>query len=83
MKGDIDLYFTYRHTLRFMVFHKLGGAQNTYAVPNISKLLLQFSLKKLEDIDSVEVYNYFYLFRYFLGWKASLTKLKSKYSLGK
>jgi len=83
MKLNIDLFFTYKYTIRFLLLHKLGYDYNTYNLPKISKLILFFSLNKLEDIDSLEIYNYFYLFKYFFGQKAFLTKTKSYFSLGK
>lgn len=46
------------------------------------KLSFSFSLSKLEDIDDVQVYNYIYLFKFFFGRRAFLTKLKSFFNLG-
>lgn len=83
MKFNIDLFFTYKYTLRFLLMQKLNKNCNTYNIPNITKIILFFCLKKFEDLDNVEVYNYFYLFKYFLGKKAFLSKIKSQYSLGK
>ena len=83
MKLNIDLFFTYKYTLRFLLTQKLDACYNTYTIPNISKLILYFSLNKLEDLDSIEIYNYFYLFKHFFGRKAYLSKTKSQFSLGK
>lgn len=83
MKLNIDLFFTYKYTLRFLLIQKLGYKYNTYTLPNISNLIFYFSIKKLEDIDNIEIYNYFYLFKQFFGRKAFLSKIKSNYSLGK
>lgn len=83
MKINLDLFFTYKYTLRFILIQKLGNKYNTYTIPDISKLIFYFSLNKLEDLDSIEIYNYFYLFNHFFGRKAYLSKTKSQFSLGK
>jgi len=83
MKAEVDLFFTYKYTIRYLLSHKLINNFNTYTIPNISKIIIYFSLKKFEDLDSVEIYNYFYLFRQFFGRKAFLSKTKSQFSLGK
>ena len=56
---------------------------NTHAVPNISKLVFTFNLNRIDDIDDVQVYNYIYLFKFFFGKIAYLTRLRSYYNLGK
>jgi hypothetical protein len=83
MKLQLDYHFTYKNTLRFLLLHKLGSSNNTYNLPSINKLIFFFSLRKLEDLDSSEVYNYLYLFKYFFGKNAFLTKNKSYFVLGK
>jgi hypothetical protein len=83
MKAEIDLFFTYKYTIRFLLSHKLINNYNIHTIPNISKLVLYFSLNKLEDIDSIEIYNYLYLFKQFFGRKAFLSKTKSQFNLGK
>jgi hypothetical protein len=82
MKLEIDLYFTYKYTLRFLLLQKLNS-NNTYNLPKIQKLKFYFLLRKIEDLDSPEIYNYLYLFRYFFGKNAYLAKNKSYFVLGK
>lgn len=83
MKLHLDFHFTYKHTLRLLLLHKLGYKHNTYNLPLLKKLKFFFSLRKLEDLDSTEIYNYLYLFKYFFGRSAFLTKNKSYFVLGK
>jgi hypothetical protein len=78
-----DLFFSYKYTLRFMLINKYGDISNTYNLPKINKLLFFFSFKKLEDLDDVELYNCFYLFKFFFGRNAYFSKTKSSYFLGK
>lgn len=80
---NIDLFFTYKYNLRFLLINKLGYLNNTYNIPSIKKLILYVPLKRLEDIDEVQIYNNFYLFKFFLGRKAYFTKTKKFFSLGK
>jgi hypothetical protein len=79
----IDFLFTYKYTLRFLFINKLGNIKNTLNIPKIKKLIYFFSLKNLEDIDSVQIYNNFYLFKFFLGRNAFFSKTKSFFLLGK
>jgi len=78
-----DLFFTYKYTLRFILINKYGTLLNTYNIPKINKLLFFFSFKKLEDLDDIELYNCFYLFKFFFGRNAFFSKTKSSYFLGK
>ena len=79
----IDLYFTYKYNLRFILLNKLGQLKNTYNVPLIKKIILFVSFKKLENIDEVEIFNCFYLFKFFFGRQAFFSKTKSHFKLGK
>jgi hypothetical protein len=83
MKLQLDYHFTYKHTTRLLLLHKLNYKNNTYNLPIINKLIFFFALRKLEDLDSAEIYNYLYLFKYFFGKNAFLTKNKSYFVLGK
>lgn len=56
---------------------------NSYALPQIVKLQFYFVLRQLEDVDEVQIYNYFYVFKYFFGVSAFLTKTNSFFNLGK
>jgi hypothetical protein len=81
---DLDYYFTYKNSLRFLIFLKLGLLNNinTYNVPFLNKLTFFFSLSKSVDKDNISIYNYFYLFKFFFGKNAFLSKYKSYYNLG-
>jgi hypothetical protein len=80
--NNIDFFFTYKYSLRFLLINKIVNIKNSYNIPNIQKIIFFFSLKKLEDIDNVQIYNNFYLFRFFLGKNAFITKNKKYFSLG-
>lgn len=80
---NIDFLFTYKYTIRFLLINKLGYIKNTYSVPKIKKLIFYFSLKKLIDLDDVQIYNNFYLIKFFLGKKAFISKNKNYFLLGK
>lgn len=80
---NIDFLFTYKYTLRFLLINKLGSIKNTYNIPKIKKLIFYFSLKKLIDLDDVQIYNNFYLLKFFLGKNAFITKNKNYFLLGK
>ncbi len=52
-------------------------------IPSILKLKFFFNLVKLEDTDDVQIYNYLYLFKYFFGKRAYLSRIKSFFNIGK
>jgi len=52
-------------------------------LPRILKLQFFFVLRQLEDVDEAQIYNYFYVFKYFFGVAAYLTKTKSFFNVGK
>lgn len=78
----LDLFFTYKYSLRFLSINKFGFFFNTYNIPFINRIFLCFFLKRLEDIDEVQIYNNFYLFKFFFGTKAFYSKTKKFFSLG-
>lgn len=78
-----DYNFFYRYSVRTLSISKYSNIQNYLSMPFISKILSTFPLKHLEDVDEVQVYNYLYLFKFFLGRRASPTRSKSLYNLGK
>lgn len=80
---NFDYYFTYKNNLRFLLIQKLNKINNSYNLPKLHKLIFYFFFKKLEDLNNVELYNSFYLFKYFFGRKVFFTKTFSFYSLGK
>lgn len=77
-----DLFFSYKHTLRFLLIHKCGYFSNTFQLPNIKYLYLYFTLNDITDIDDVSSFNYFYLFKFFFGRKAFFSKVVSVFHLG-
>lgn len=77
-----DYLLHYNFTSRFLLMHKLNVI-NIWDIPKINKFILFFSLKQLETLDDPRVYNYFYFFRFFLGFCAAFTGYKSFFSLGK
>lgn len=79
----VDYNFFYKNTVRNILMNKINNVYNTHSIPSISKILFTFSLNRIDDTDSVRVYNYLYLFKFFFGKIAYLTRLKSYYSLGK
>jgi len=81
MRG-IDYGFYYKNSVRSLVIHK-AYVKNTLSISVISKLIFIFPLNRIEDTDDVQIYNYLYLFRFFFGRRAFLTKFRSYFSLGK
>jgi hypothetical protein len=79
---ELDLYFSYRYNIRYLLINKLGYFRNINDITKIKQLIFFFSLKKLEDIDDVQLYNYHYLFKFFLGGKAFFNKIKKIFILG-
>jgi hypothetical protein len=75
-----DFYFHYLHITRFLLHSRVNLA-NSYSFPSLSKLLLFFSLRNLTTLEDTAVYNYFYLFRFFLGRRAFVSNYRSFYSL--
>jgi len=61
---------------------KLGSYNNTFDSVYIKKLKFFFPLSKSLDKDNISVYNYFYLFKFFFGKNAMLSKYRSFYNLG-
>lgn len=62
----VDFNFFYKYSIRFIVFNKLNNILNTYSIPMIIKLVLFFSLVKIDDLDMVQCYNYAYYINFFL-----------------
>ncbi len=81
---EFDHFFTYKNSLRFLTILKLGKLyyKNTYNIPFLLKLSFFFSLSKILDKDNISILNYFYLFKFFFGKNAYLSKYKSYYNLG-
>lgn len=79
----VDLNFSYKFNLRFLLINKLNIISNTYCVPSVTQLVLFFPITRIEDVDHVQSYNYAYLFKFFFGKKAFLTRQRSFFNLGK
>lgn len=79
----VDFNFFYKYSVRQILLHKLVVLQNRFCIPQISKLVYFFNLTKIEDLDDVQIYNYIYLFKYFFGKRAYLTRIKSFFNVGK
>lgn len=77
-----DYFFFTKYILRTILFNKIHTITNTYTIPFINKLKIFFSLSNIVDVDDVQIYNYLYLFKYFLGRRAFLTKRTSIFNLG-
>lgn len=79
-----DYNHTYKNSLRFLLVLKLNKiyCKNTYNIPYMSCLSFFFSLSKAIDKDNISILNYFYLFKFFFGKNAFLSKYKSFYNLG-
>ena len=78
-----DYNFFYKYVVRSILFNKLNNITNSYSIPYINKLVLFFSISKIEDIDHVRGYNYAYLFKFFFGKRVFLTRKRSFFNLGK
>lgn len=80
-----DLRYASNRCLFFLFTNYSSLLMNklTFQIPTILKLSLFFNLIKLEDIDEVQIYNYLYLFKYFFGKRAYLSRVKSFFNVGK
>jgi hypothetical protein len=80
--NKIDFNFNYKYSIRNVLINKLNVLINTYDIPKIQKLTIFFFLKKIEDFNDVQIYNYFYLFKFFFGCNAFISKYKTFFALG-
>jgi hypothetical protein len=78
----VDLSFCYKNTFRYLLLNKLGYVNNHFVISKLAKLILFFSIKKLDDIDQIQLYNVFYLFKFFLGRNAFFTRINKVFTLG-
>ena len=76
----LDFYFHYLHISRFIINNRVAFS-NTHCVPYLAKLVLFFSLLNLTIVEDTSIYNYFYLFRFYLGRKAFIINYRSFFSL--
>lgn len=77
------LFFNYNCTLRFLLLHKLPLVKNIFVLPCLRNLICFFSIKGLEDLSDVRIYNYFYFFKFFFGHKAFFFSYKVNLGFGK
>lgn len=78
----IDSYGFYKYITRSILLKKTVYPKNSYMIPTIYKVVYSFRLFKIEDLDDVQIYNYLYFFKFFLGTRGFLTRLKSFSNLG-
>jgi len=79
----LDYKFFYVNSARRIILNKSNKLNNIYQLPEIKKIILFFPITKIEDIDSIQIYNYIYLFKFFFGRRAFVSKIKSFFNLGK
>ena len=77
----IDSLFNYKYVIRYILINKLN-IDNTYEIPRFKELKFYFNLSKLEDINEVQLYNYFYLIKFFFGRNSFFSKTTKFYLLG-
>lgn len=77
-----DFLFNYINITRFILLHK-DLIKNSFLIPKLFKAICYFPLKNLEDIDDVRIYNYFYFFKFFLGFRAFFIGYRSIQSFSK
>ena len=74
---SVDYRFNHRALVRFLVLHK-GLVGSSFSIPVFSKLFFFFSVRDLEDLNDVRLYNYLYFFRFFFGVRAFFTNYRFK-----
>lgn len=77
----IDPIFNYKYVTRNILINKLK-IYNTYEIPKFKELKFYFNLSRLEDINEVQLYNYFYLIKFFFGRNSFFSKTNKFYLLG-
>lgn len=82
MLGSVDFFFNNKFSSRHYLIHKLHSVHGAL-LPHIIDLVLLFSLRDLETLDDVRLYNYFFFFKFFLGVRPIFSGYKSKFHLGK
>lgn len=78
----IDYYFNYINILRFFLLHQSNNFLNLHEIIDIKKIILFFPIKDVIFLDHPFVFNYYYYFKFFFGYKAFFTGYKSKFRLG-
>lgn len=77
-----DILFNYNNITRFLLLHKLS-IDNTFLIPSLSKLVCYFSIKNLEDLSDVKIYNYFFFLKFFFGSRAFFTGYRVDQGFGR
>lgn len=72
---SVDYYFNDKSLIRFLVLHK-GLVKSSFSIPVVYKMFIFFSVRGLEDLNDVKIYNYLYFFRFFFGSKTFFTNYK-------
>ena len=65
-----------------MSVYKCNNISTTYVVPKLLSTRMFFKVNKVEQMDAPRAYNYYYLFRFFLGIKANVTGYKVTFTYG-
>ena len=65
-----------------MSVYRLHPITTTYKVPKVVHTRMYFQVNKVEQMDAPRAYNYYYLFRFFLGVKANVTGYKATFTYG-
>jgi hypothetical protein len=81
MRNTVDFNFNYRFLIRQILIQKVGLSNNS-SIPEINSIILFFSLKFIENVDSPENFNFFYFFRFFFGRTASVVKFRKNFKQG-
>lgn len=79
---SIDYSFNYKNLSRFIFIHNLFFLNNIFNIPRINKLIFVFFLNQIGDLDDVSIYNYFFFFKFFFGYRAFFTGFKTRFHLG-
>jgi hypothetical protein len=69
-----DFFFSYKNVFRFILIHQLFYF-NTNQISFVDKLIFNFKIYNLVDIDDPRSFNYAYLFRFFFGKNLLLQNL--------
>lgn len=77
----IESIFNYKYITRYILINKLK-IYNTYDIPKFKELKFYFNLNRLEDMNEVQLYNYFYLIKFFFGRNSFFSKTNKFYLLG-
>ena len=80
-KNSQDFSFHYMNVLRQVFLTKLS-LKHSMALPLPKKIMLSFSLKDLMNQENSQTRSFLYFFKFFFGYKASITNRQSVFSLG-